>query len=65
MDNVAADYIDDKKALPCHSCEKSFKSKQGIPMHTAWPHPNSTDIDKSCAISNTEEVMDKNNRWKR
>ena len=64
MDNVAADFIDDKKALPCHYWEKSFKSKQGLPMHTAWPYPNSIDIDKSCAISNTtEEVMAKNNRW--
>ena len=29
---------------PCHSCEKSFNSKQGLSMLTAWPHPNSIDI---------------------
>ena len=38
--NVAAeDSIDDEKTLPCHSCEKPFKSKQGLSMHTALGPP--------------------------
>ena len=28
------------------------KSRQGLSMHTAWAHPNSTGIDKSFAASN-------------
>ena len=30
-------------------------------MHTAWTHPNSIDFDKSCAVSNIEKTLAKNN----
>ena len=55
--------IDDEKASTRHSCKKRFKSQQGLPLHSAWAHPNSIDIDKSCAVSNIEKKIAKNNKW--